>query len=181
VCAAPPTACVQVHHGNGTQQIFEGDPRVLFVSLHRRDEHFYPQVALCVCVCVCVSPPAAACTAGMCGARGAGMRCLTRPSVVLRQRPPWTAQQGVGYETEVGKGAGAGFNVNVPWSSKGMGDQDYMAAYELLLAPILAAFDPQLVLISAGFDAAEGDFLGKCVVRLGCAGCSGLHPVGEAC
>jgi acetoin utilization deacetylase AcuC-like enzyme len=36
--------CVQIHHGNGTQQIFEEDPRVLFVSLHRRDKNFYPEV-----------------------------------------------------------------------------------------------------------------------------------------
>jgi acetoin utilization deacetylase AcuC-like enzyme len=35
---------VQIHHGNGTQQIFYEDPRVLFVSLHRRDGNFYPQV-----------------------------------------------------------------------------------------------------------------------------------------
>jgi hypothetical protein len=36
--------CVQIHHGNGTQQIFNEDSRVLFVSLHRRDGNFYPQV-----------------------------------------------------------------------------------------------------------------------------------------
>jgi acetoin utilization deacetylase AcuC-like enzyme len=35
------------------------------------------------------------------------------------------------------------------------------AAFELILEPIISEFDPQLVIISAGFDAAEGDFLGK--------------------
>lgn len=35
------------------------------------------------------------------------------------------------------------------------------AAFELILEPIISDFDPQLVIISAGFDAAEGDFLGK--------------------
>jgi acetoin utilization deacetylase AcuC-like enzyme len=35
------------------------------------------------------------------------------------------------------------------------------AALSLLLDPIIASFDPQLVIVSAGFDAAEGDFLGK--------------------
>jgi hypothetical protein len=44
----------------------------------------------------------------------------------------------------VGKGAGKGFNVNVPWSSKGMGDADYLAAFDLLLDPIITQFDPQV-------------------------------------
>lgn len=36
-----------------------------------------------------------------------------------------------------------------------------LAAFELLLDPIISEFDPQLVLISAGFDAADGDHLGR--------------------
>lgn len=35
--------------------------------------------------------------------------------------------QGIGYASEVGEGAGQGFNVNIPWSEKGVGDGDYMA------------------------------------------------------
>jgi histone deacetylase 6 len=35
------------------------------------------------------------------------------------------------------------------------------AAFELILEPIIREFDPQLIIISAGFDAADGDFLGK--------------------
>jgi acetoin utilization deacetylase AcuC-like enzyme len=35
---------MQVHHGNGTQKVFWEDDRVLFVSLHRRDKDFYPEV-----------------------------------------------------------------------------------------------------------------------------------------
>ena len=35
--------------------------------------------------------------------------------------------------------------------------QEYLAAFELVLGPIIGAFDPQLVLVSAGFDAVEGD------------------------
>lgn len=31
-----------VHHGDGTQEIFQSDPRVLTVSIHRRDGKFYP-------------------------------------------------------------------------------------------------------------------------------------------
>lgn len=34
----------QIHHGNGTQKAFYEDDRVLFVSLHRRDKDFYPEV-----------------------------------------------------------------------------------------------------------------------------------------
>ena len=35
--------------------------------------------------------------------------------------------------------------------------QEYLAAFDLVLGPIIGAFDPQLVLVSAGFDAVEGD------------------------
>ena len=42
-----------------------------------------------------------------------------------------------------------------------MSDADYLAAYTLLVEPILEAFAPDLLLISAGFDAAEGDIHGK--------------------
>lgn len=65
---------------------------------------------------------------------------------------------------QVGSGEGIGFNVNVPWSSKGMADADYLAAYDLLLNPIIQQFNPQLVLISAGFDAVDQDLLGGCHV-----------------
>lgn len=37
---------LQIHHGNGTQKVFWEDDRVLFVSLHRRDKDFYPEVSL---------------------------------------------------------------------------------------------------------------------------------------
>ncbi len=46
----------------------------------------------------------------------------------------------------------------------GAGDQDYLAAWELVLGPIATAFAPEVVLVSAGFDAAEGDPLGGCRV-----------------
>ena len=41
-----------------------------------------------------------------------------------------------------------------------MGDREYMAAFHRLVMPIAYAFRPQLVLVSAGFDAADGDPLG---------------------
>ncbi len=48
------------------------------------------------------------------------------------------------------------------WQRGGAGDQDYLAAWALVLGPVVAAFQPDLVLVSAGFDAAEGDPLGGC-------------------
>lgn len=64
----------------------------------------------------------------------------------------------------VGEGRGTGFNVNIPWNAKGMGDMEYIAAFQRVIMPIAYEFAPELVLISAGFDAAMGDPLGGCKV-----------------
>ena len=47
---------------------------------------------------------------------------------------------------------------------QGLGDADYLAAFSAIVEPIGRSFRPDLILISAGFDAAEGDPLGgmKC-------------------
>jgi acetoin utilization deacetylase AcuC-like enzyme len=92
-----------VHHGNGTQEMFYADPSVLYVSLHQFP--FYP---------------------------------------------------GTGAAHEIGSGDGRGKTVNVPLSG-GATDAVYVAAFDRLLAPILSEFDPDLVLISAGFDAHRRD------------------------
>jgi len=63
-----------------------------------------------------------------------------------------------------GEGDGEGKNVNIPWSDHGMGDGDYLYAFEQVVIPIAEEFDPDLVIISAGFDAAVGDHLGGCFV-----------------
>ncbi|KAL4246025.1 hypothetical protein ABKN59_008832 [Abortiporus biennis] len=63
-----------------------------------------------------------------------------------------------------GEGPGLGFSVNVPWPTKGMGDADYLHAFQAIIMPIAVEFAPDLVIISAGFDAAEGDELGECHV-----------------
>lgn len=100
-----------VHHGNGTQHIYEADPSVLFMSLHRHDcGTFYP---------------------------------------------------GTGSVREVGSGAGEGYTVNVPWNGPA-GDGDYLAAFQQLLLPIAREYSPDLILVSAGMDAAEGDPIGGC-------------------
>eukprot|EP00249_Psilotum_nudum_P019805 c27426_g1_i2 orf=1077-3047(-) len=103
-----------VHHGNGTQEIFEYDPSVLYISLHRHEGgHFYP---------------------------GTGSAC------------------------EVGSAEGEGFSVNIPWVCAGIGDGDYIFAFQHIVMPIAMQFAPDMVIISAGFDAAQGDPLGGCEV-----------------
>ncbi|KAL1500626.1 hypothetical protein AB1Y20_013278 [Prymnesium parvum] len=98
-----------VHHGNGTQQIFEDDPSVLYISLHKLAHGFFP---------------------------------------------------GTGEATETGTGAGAGFTINVPWRHPGMGDAEYLVAFDMLVMPVARSFAPTLVVVSAGFDAAKGDLVG---------------------
>jgi len=63
-----------------------------------------------------------------------------------------------------GEGPGAGMNVNIPWRTAGMRDADYLLAFQRIVMPIAQDFNPDLVVVSAGFDAAEGDMLGKCHV-----------------
>ncbi|XP_029325688.1 polyamine deacetylase HDAC10 isoform X3 [Mus caroli] len=57
----------------------------------------------------------------------------------------------------VGQGRGQGFTVNLPWNQVGMGNADYLAAFLHVLLPLAFEFDPELVLVSAGFDSAIGD------------------------
>ncbi|XP_068854352.1 histone deacetylase 6 [Aphelocoma coerulescens] len=104
-----------VHHGNGTQEIFEEDPSVLYVSLHRHDGSFFPG--------------------------GAG-----------------------GSPRRRGRGPGTGFTLNVGWGGPRVGDPEYLAALTRLVLPVACQFGPELVLVSAGFDAGRGDPLGGCLV-----------------
>lgn len=69
-----------------------------------------------------------------------------------------------------GEGPGRGRNVNIPWSYNHMGDGDYIYAFQEVVMPIAVEFDPDLVFISAGFDAADGDPLGDCHVSPACYG-----------
>ncbi|KAF1844706.1 uncharacterized protein K460DRAFT_284171 [Cucurbitaria berberidis CBS 394.84] len=69
-----------------------------------------------------------------------------------------------------GEGPGEGRNVNIPWAEHGMGDAEYLYAFQEIVMPIATEFDPDLVIISAGFDAAEGDLLGGCFVTPACYG-----------
>lgn len=92
-----------VHHGNGTQELFYDDPNVLYLSLH--EFPFYP---------------------------------------------------GTGWVDEVGIGKGAGHTVNLAFPA-GTGGDAYRGAFGRLIEPIVKQFDPDWVLVSAGYDAHRDD------------------------
>jgi len=92
-----------VHHGNGTQEIFYDRGDVLFVSLHERG--LFP---------------------------------------------------GTGTFDETGRGEGEGTTVNAPLPAGG-DDADYQAIFQGIVTPAVVRFDPDLLLVSAGFDAHESD------------------------
>ena len=56
---------------------------------------------------------------------------------------------------------GKGFNVNIPWNTDKMGNSEYKKAFDDVVLPIAQQYNPQLVLVSAGFDARDGDELGQ--------------------
>ncbi|TYH98310.1 hypothetical protein ES332_A12G301400v1 [Gossypium tomentosum] len=64
----------------------------------------------------------------------------------------------------VGTKGAEGYCVNIPWSRGGVGDNDYIFAFQHVVLPIASKFAPDFTIISAGFDAARGDPLGCCDV-----------------
>jgi acetoin utilization deacetylase AcuC-like enzyme len=99
-----------VHHGNGTQQIFDQRSDVLTMSAHQ-----YPHYP------------------------------------------------GTGAADEIGRGQGTGYAVNCALPA-GQGDADYGQVFNELFVPIAEQFDPELILVSAGFDAHAADPLGDMLV-----------------
>ncbi|XP_037692784.1 histone deacetylase 9 isoform X7 [Choloepus didactylus] len=66
---------------------------------------------------------------------------------------------GSGAPNEVGTGLGEGYNVNIAWTGgldPPMGDSEYLDAFRTVVMPVAKEFDPDMVLVSAGFDALEG-------------------------
>jgi acetoin utilization deacetylase AcuC-like enzyme len=98
-----------VHHGNGTQDIFSEDPAVMFFSIHRYGRGFYP---------------------------------------------------GTGSAQETGSGAGLGWTLNMP-IRYGTAREDYRSAFRSALEKAADQARPELVLISAGFDAHAADPIGS--------------------
>jgi acetoin utilization deacetylase AcuC-like enzyme len=98
-----------VHHGNGTQDIFYEDPEVMFFSIHRYGGGFYP---------------------------------------------------GTGAAGETGRGKGAGFTLNTPIRF-GTSRKDYLTTFARDLEKAADKIKPELVLVSAGFDAHARDPIGS--------------------
>lgn len=71
---------------------------------------------------------------------------------------------------QVGEGRGEGFNCNITWPVGGVGDAEYMWAFEQIVMPMGREFRPDLVIVSSGFDAAHGDTIGQCHVTPSCYG-----------
>ncbi|KAF6301730.1 histone deacetylase 9 [Rhinolophus ferrumequinum] len=66
---------------------------------------------------------------------------------------------GSGAPNEVGAGLGEGYNINIAWTGgldPPMGDTEYLEAFRTVVTPVAQEFDPDVVLVSAGFDALEG-------------------------
>ncbi|KAG5502548.1 hypothetical protein JIQ42_05429 [Leishmania sp. Namibia] len=71
---------------------------------------------------------------------------------------------GTGHLNRVGgdtTAAAQGRNINIPWPAHGMGDLEYLQLLQEIVLPAASEFQPELVLISCGFDSASGDLLGS--------------------
>ncbi len=82
------------------------------------------------------------------------------PDVLFFSLHQFPFYPGSGHASETGEGPGVGFTVNVPMSP-GKEDADYLQVFEDCLTPRALEFDPEFILISAGFDAHEKDPLGR--------------------
>jgi histone deacetylase 6 len=85
------------------------------------------------------------------------------PAILYFSTHQWPFYPGTGAISETGRGLARGFTINVPWGP-GRGDADHLAAFDRILLPAARTFEPDLVLVSAGFDAARGDLLGEQLV-----------------
>ncbi len=82
------------------------------------------------------------------------------PTVLYFSTHQYPHYPGTGWLDEIGKGNGAGFNINVPLPA-GTDDTGFIAAFEEILLPAALEFTPDIVLVSAGFDACAGDGLAR--------------------
>jgi acetoin utilization deacetylase AcuC-like enzyme len=78
------------------------------------------------------------------------------PSVLFFSTHQFPHYPGTGRESERGRGAGEGYTINVPMEA-GEGDDEYRAIFRKVLVPAAEEFKPELVIISAGFDAHKDD------------------------
>lgn len=78
------------------------------------------------------------------------------PAVLFISSHQYPFYPGTGAATDTGKGTGAGFTVNLPLEAGGT-DADYELVYQRIAMPVLRQFKPELILVSAGFDAHHRD------------------------
>lgn len=83
----------------------------------------------------------------------------TDPTVLFVSSHQFPYYPGTGAATEIGTGPGTGFTINLPLAA-GATDADYDLVYSRVAIPVLKAFNPELILISAGYDAYMDDPLG---------------------
>ncbi|MDG2307398.1 MAG: histone deacetylase [Candidatus Binatia bacterium] len=81
------------------------------------------------------------------------------PSVLYASLHQYPYYPGTGAADDLGSDAGKGFTVNVPFSA-GVGDTGYLLAFDQILSPVLRQFQPDFLLVSAGFDCHRRDPLG---------------------
>ncbi|MEW5980953.1 MAG: histone deacetylase [Acidobacteriota bacterium] len=81
------------------------------------------------------------------------------PRVLYVSTHQWPFYPGSGSVSEVGRGEGEGYTVNIPMEA-GSGDSDYDAVFSQVVIPVLQEYAPSLLIISAGYDAHERDPLG---------------------
>lgn len=105
------------------------------------------------------------------------------PSVLYASTHQYPYYPGTGAAEDLGRGAGLGFTVNVPFSA-GVGDDGYLLAFDQILCPVLRQFEPDFLLVSAGFDCHHRDPLGGMrVTEAGVVGMAGrmLDVAREVC
>jgi acetoin utilization deacetylase AcuC-like enzyme len=85
------------------------------------------------------------------------------PSVLFCSLHQWPLYPGTGAVEETGAGEGEGCNVNVPMPP-GSGDREYLEALDAVVLPVLGAYDPQLLIVSAGQDCHAADPLANQMV-----------------
>ena len=84
----------------------------------------------------------------------------TSPEVLYISTHQWPHYPGTGALEEIGRDSGEGFTLNAPMPA-GLGDAEYVAVFKEIIAPVSREFAPDLVLVSAGFDAYYQDPLGS--------------------
>lgn len=107
---------------------------------------------------------------------------LADPSVLVFSTHRAFFYPGSGRLGEVGKGAGRGFNINIPLLP-GFGDGEFLTLFTAILAPVALEFRPDLVLVSAGFDIHADDPMGgmKVTARGFAALTRAVLDIAEAC